>query len=91
MAFTLAGWVETTLLSRPITSTAERLQVSGPFSSQQEALRANAHPHGALPATPAGFQYALLTDPELSALHFALSNTLMGGVPRNLATNRFRG
>ncbi len=88
-ALALLSWRQTTLTSRPMTSTPERAQVNGPFSSGMKPsgrMPTHMSPSGA-PGTGSTPSWPISSLPPATRP----SNTLMGGVPRNLETNRFTG
>ena len=83
------SWVETMLTSRPMTSRRTRSQERGPSSFKMKSS-------GRMPtctgwsATPGVDRTA--SEPMYNCSFFTSpENTLMGGVPRNFATNRFTG
>ena len=84
-----AGWVHTMLVSRPSTSTRSRPQVTAPAGSGSKPsgrMPTKTLPSGAPGTSMAGWPPSWRTPPFTSP-----SNTLMGGVPKNFATNRFWG
>ena len=84
-----AGWVHTMLVSRPSTSTRCRPQVRGPWAwGTNPSGRMPTHTS---PSAAPGVSSTACPERHSRPAFTVPSNTLMGGVPRNFATNKLWG